>query len=211
MRKLASFIPKTDEIRIQSAPELLELLAGKPYYITAKLDGTSATYAYDGEQERPLVCSRNRTLIEPDDSVYWRIAKKYDLCRKVQEWPKYAIQGEIVGPGIQGNKLGLSEIDFFIFNVLNLSTSKLMPFDHVEMIGKLWGVKTVPVIETGGWFEGDLESMLCKAEGKYEGTDNEREGIVVRKWHDDEYVDTHNHKGRLSFKVISNKFLLKDK
>lgn len=40
-------IPKTDEPRIQSFPELLEAFQGKPYYASLKYDGCSATYCFD--------------------------------------------------------------------------------------------------------------------------------------------------------------------
>ena len=44
------YIPKTDEIRIQSAPELLNEFKGLPYYITTKMDGSSHSIGVrDGE------------------------------------------------------------------------------------------------------------------------------------------------------------------
>ena len=44
------YIPKTDETRIQSAPELLNEFKGLPYYITTKMDGSSHSIGVrDGE------------------------------------------------------------------------------------------------------------------------------------------------------------------
>jgi len=40
-------IPKTDEPRIQSFPEILAAFQGKPYYASLKYDGCSATYCFD--------------------------------------------------------------------------------------------------------------------------------------------------------------------
>lgn len=40
-----AFVPKTDEMRIQSTIEVLDELRGKAVYIALKCDGTSATYA----------------------------------------------------------------------------------------------------------------------------------------------------------------------
>ena len=39
-----SRVPKTDEIRLQSALGVLDELAGRELYVTTKLDGTSATF-----------------------------------------------------------------------------------------------------------------------------------------------------------------------
>ena len=42
-----SFIPKTDEMRVQSVPEVLDEIHGLPYVITLKYDGTSSTFCID--------------------------------------------------------------------------------------------------------------------------------------------------------------------
>ena len=45
-----SFIPKTDEERIQNCLDILDIYKGYDFYITSKLDGTSSTfYKKDGE------------------------------------------------------------------------------------------------------------------------------------------------------------------
>jgi hypothetical protein len=70
-----------------------------------------------------------------------------------------------------------------------------------------FGIPAVDVIEEGESFQHTQETLLALAEGKYPGTNNEREGIVVRP-HRETISATLN--GRLSFKVISNRFLLRD-
>jgi len=107
-----SFLRKTDEVRIQSEPKLLEKLNGKPYYITTKLDGTSATYfKFNGEFG---VCSRN-LQVEKGDNIYWRMAEKYDLENIIPDGMCY--QGEICGEGIQKNPLKIQGQDLFIFSI----------------------------------------------------------------------------------------------
>ncbi|MGV3620398.1 MAG: RNA ligase (ATP), partial [Archangium sp.] len=45
-----SSVPKTDEMRVQAVPQVLEELRGKPFVATVKMDGTSATFVMvDGE------------------------------------------------------------------------------------------------------------------------------------------------------------------
>ncbi len=70
-----SFIPKTDETRVQLSEALLIAYAGRPCYITEKLDGTSATYFVKDGVFR--VCSRNMELHREERNIYWQIA---DAC-----------------------------------------------------------------------------------------------------------------------------------
>lgn len=72
-----SFIPKSDETRVQVLQGLLDEYNGTECYVTEKVDGTSCTMFYrDGEFG---VCSRNLELA-PDDSTF-------------HERPKYALNG----------------------------------------------------------------------------------------------------------------------
>jgi len=70
-------IPASDEIRIQSAPELIGELQGKPYYITTKMDGTSGiVYFIDGKVG---CCSRNKEIKDDENALYWTPVYKYGL------------------------------------------------------------------------------------------------------------------------------------
>lgn len=79
-------ISKTDEIRIQAKPQMFDELVGKPYYITCKMDGTSATYIFKGigEDKRFYVCSRNHRIIEDPGSIYWAVAKQYKIAEVLE-------------------------------------------------------------------------------------------------------------------------------
>ena len=70
-------VSKTDEPRVESEPELLSALQGKPYYITEKLDGTSATYLVEGGEFH--ACSRNLSLVESETNLYWTTARQLRL------------------------------------------------------------------------------------------------------------------------------------
>lgn len=213
-----AFISRTDEVRIQSAPHLLDELKNKPYYATVKLDGTSATYyKKDGVFG---VCSRTRELKESEDSCYWYIAKKYDLENFLPD--NYAIQGEICGywnidsnvkfsRPIQGNKLGLKETEFFVFNIINLSTGeKESPYIFHVGEDSNWPYTTlhplltfklspVPLEVVSDIFMEDISSLLELAKGRYQISNQTREGLVFRSFDQ-----------AISFKVINNDFLLKN-
>jgi RNA ligase (TIGR02306 family) len=73
-----AFVPKTDEMRIQSVPAVLDELRGSPYAITLKYDGTSATFCVDPRDDSFHACGRNQSIRE-GTNLYWQMARKYDL------------------------------------------------------------------------------------------------------------------------------------
>ncbi len=201
------FIPKTDEIRVQSAPEVTVELFNLPYALTLKYDGTSATFCVDPRDGQFLACGRNYAIAE-GDSLYWRIARQYDLPTKLAAHPNLAIQGEICGPSIQKNRLELKQLELFIFNVYDVANHRYLDHDAAREFLSEIGVPAVETIERGESFGYNQNDLLALAEGKYPGTTSEREGLVVRPLAErrSEVLS-----GRLSFKAISNRFLLKEK
>jgi hypothetical protein len=118
------------------------------------------------------------------------------------------VQGELCGPGIQKNPLGLSQLSLFVFNIYDLVEHRFVDGPDFRRLAEELRVVPVAVIEESESFAHDLASLLALAEGKYPGTTNEREGIVIRP-RDGRYSPTLG--GRLSFKVISNRYLLAEK
>lgn len=197
------FIPKTDEIRIQSVPEIIKEIYNKISYITTKLDGTSATYYL--KDNIFGVCSRNLELKQANNP-YWHVVEKYNIENKLRDYGKnIAIQGEIIGQGIQGNKLELKNIQFKGFNVYNIDTQKY--FNYIQLINFLDLVKLpiVSVEKTLIFKYMSIEELLEVAKGNYDNN-TPREGIVIRPI---EECYSELLKGRLSFKVVNNDFLLK--
>jgi RNA ligase (TIGR02306 family) len=198
-------VPKTDEVRVQSAPQVLDELRGRPYVITLKYDGTSATFCIDPRDGEFHVCGRSMS-IKPGENIYWRVAGRHDLEGALRRRPNLAIQGEVVGPGIQKNRLGLKETSLFAFSVFDISAARYLDHDEARVVFREIGVPAVEVIEEGDCFLHTQETLLALAEGKYPGTNSEREGLVVRPRHE---TISPALNGRLSFKVISNRFLLR--
>ncbi|MDR0785944.1 MAG: RNA ligase (ATP) [Treponema sp.] len=193
-------IPVSDEIRVQSAPELLEALRGKPYYITTKMDGTSGTVYYiDGKIG---CCSRNKEIKDEAESLYWRPVYKYGLKEKLARCQKnIVLTGEICGPAIQKNRLRLPDHEWYVFDVQDWDSGAYLPYDDVVKLCADLGLPTVPLEERGEEFACSLEELLEKAKGKYpSGLD--KEGIVVRHAPSPKSI---------SFKVLNNDALLKEK
>jgi len=193
-------IPASDEIRLQSAPELLEQLNGKPYYITTKMDGTSGiVYYIDGKIG---CCSRNKEIKDEESALYWIPVYKYGLKDKLASLGRnIVLTGEICGPGIQKNKLRITDIEWYVFDVKDRDSGKYLPYDEAVRLCTGLGLSFVPLEERGECFAYSLETLLEKAKGKYpSGLD--KEGIVVR--------DSFSPKA-VSFKVLNNDALLKEK
>lgn len=198
------FIPKTDEIRVQAAPGVLSEIAGKEVYITTKMDGCSGTfYVNRGEFG---VCSRNMEFKPECDNTFMKISKRYNLSEKMLALTRnIAIQGEVCGPSIQKNRLNLKDHELYIFNVYDIDAGKYLNVHNAWNICEQLGVKTVPIEHSETAPMWTIEALLEKAKGKYPGTDNYKEGIVIRPVVEESSTTL---KGRLSFKVINNEYLL---
>ena len=133
-----AFVPKTDEIRLQSALGVLDELRGHPYYASVKVDGTSGTFAnLDGEF---FACSRNYVL-QRSASQIWTAADRYRLPETLPDG--FAVQGEVCGPGVQKNRLELDAIDLHIFSVFAIRDGRFLDWDDVLAFSREHGFSTV--------------------------------------------------------------------
>jgi RNA ligase (TIGR02306 family) len=194
-----SFLKKTDEERVQNLSKEYQeyLVSGINFYATEKLDGSSATfYLRDGEFG---VCSRNLELKENADNSFWKVARNLDIENKLKKLPYNAcLQGELIGEGIQGNPYKIKGQDVRFFNLLNIDTYELMSVD--DLCNFCLDVDLLPVPNYNFILPKTIDELLLVAEGKSALADVEREGLVIR-----------SPDGKISFKVISNKFLLNEK
>jgi len=206
------WIPKTDETRLQSRPGVLKEIEGTTVRITTKCDGSSFSAGYYAADDEFHVCSRNRSIKEADDSVWWKIAHRYQLREKLrivheQTGQSLCIQGEICGPSIQKNRMGLSDHTLLVFDVWSIDNQRYLDTeDQMNIINEL-GLLSVPIEgEFTIVYGTTLDEFLEWARGNYRYTDHPREGIVVRP-----LMEAYSPalKGRASFKVINNDFLLK--
>ncbi len=201
-------LPKTDQERIQSMPFLLDRmkLAGD-IVATLKVDGTSSTFYFDDDVLH--ACGRNVEHKPNNGSVYWKVAYKYSLEQVLRDYPHIAIQGEIAGPGIQKNRLGLQEAELFVFGVWDRRINNFYPYANMKSWCENVGLQYVEAVHE--WHDGEfntetIESLLELAKGNYKGTRNPREGLVIRPM----YATLFDHRlgAALSFKVINNDYLL---
>ncbi len=197
------FIRKTDQERVQNIKNDVQKWSesGNLYEITEKLDGSSCTiYLKDGEIG---VCSRNIELQRDEESQWWKIVTKYGIEEKLKTLGRnIALQGELTGFNIQGNpyKHSQGEYHFHIFDVFDIdSQAYLVAGERHELINSL-DFYHVPVLNVGSKLS-SLEHLLKFAEDKsLVNKQCEREGVVFKNITDPSQ----------SFKVVSNKWLLKN-
>jgi RNA ligase (TIGR02306 family) len=215
-----SFLRKTDEERCQNLTreyETWKLSSEHQFYVSEKLDGSSSTfYVRDGEFG---VCSRNLELADPgefipgmimcDDGIerpkqentFWKVAREMDIKNKLLSLDRnICVQGELIGEGIQGNPYKIKGHTVRFYNAFDIDKQERLGFhDFVVLIESL-GFETVPILEREFLLPETIEDLLKQAEGKSVlNINTEREGLVIRSY------DT-----KISFKAISNLFLLKE-
>jgi RNA ligase (TIGR02306 family) len=202
--RFPSFIPKTDEPRVQNMQDFLDQYQGENCYITEKIDGSSVTYYIrNGEFG---VCSRNMELVEDEKNSLWKYAREADLENKLRSLNKnLALQGEIVGENIQKNTLKLKGQTVFFFNVFDIDAYKYLDFkEYISLIESL-DLKTVPIVEEEYTLENDINKLVEKSIGKsLINPQGWREGIVIRS-QKEQFINGE----RFSFKAVNPKFLLK--
>lgn len=196
-------IPKTDQERCQNLVKEINAAidAGLEFEVTEKLEGSSCTMYLDLEGEFH-VCSRNLDLKFDKNNSFWRAAKKYDVENELRAAGAlgYAVQGELIGPGIQKNIYQLTDFEFRVFDVYNVQEGRyLTPGERAVFVSNL-GLSHVPILRTRMRLL-PVQGTLELAEGKSVLNDNqEREGIVFKEIN-----------GGMTFKAISNKYLLKNR
>jgi RNA ligase (TIGR02306 family) len=201
-----SFIPKTDEVRIQNfESEVGMSIANERVYVTEKVDGTSFTcYVNKGEFG---VCGRNWELKETQGNSLWRMANKLNLREKLLSLNRnIALQGELFGSGINGNWYKLNDHRLMFFTGYDIDNQKRMTFKELINLLDSLQLESVPVIDyiatiPYGTMSEIVEWALLYAESESNiNAAVENEGIVIR-----------GLEKEFSFKAISNKWLLSEK
>ena len=194
-----SLIPKTDQERIQNCFKKVSSRSDD-YEVTLKLDGSSCTiFRFEGELR---VCSRNMELKineENIDNMFVRAATRVGI--QVPEG--FAFQGELMGPGIQGNRESLDRQKFFLFDIYDIKAGRYMTAE--ERNNALRYLKFddnfghVPVLRVKAPTPKSVEDALSYVDKIGSLNHNIPEGVVFKSNQDSDF----------SFKVISNRYLLK--
>ena len=211
-----SWLQKTDETRVQSLQPLLDKYKGQPFYVAEKLDGSSVTY-YLKEGEFG-VCSRNLDLKETEGNTFWKVARQMDIENKLrmlcEEVPgSWALQGELIGEGVQNNKYRLKGQTVYFFNLFDIDAHKYFNLNELKGGLRLMDLPIVPIVDENYALDNNIENLVALSVGKSVlNKDTHREGIVLRPLEetlDHEISNGHLYGDRVSFKAINPGFLLK--
>lgn len=185
----------TDEENALSNPELFHGLHGQDVTITQKLDGSSCTIIVENG-EIVQVCSRRYSLKATETNSFWKAARKLQLSGL----NNLVIQGELMGPKVQGNQLKLTEHEIFIFQILQ--NNRFLPFAEMRQIClELLNCRHVPLIKEVN-LAGSLDQLQELADQQKLPNNQPAEGIVVRS---SNYRSTSERRPH-GFKVINRNF-----
>lgn len=175
------FLPKTDETRVQTYRREIAKHINETCYITEKLDGSSVTYYL---REGVFgVCSRNMDLLESESNSMWKWARLNVIEDRMRAYclsfpGDFALQGEIIGPGIQGNRYGLAVHDVRFFSLIrDYEKVSYTEFKDAMLITALI---PVPILQTDWVLDGDVPTLVDMSRGISILADVFREGIVIR-------------------------------
>lgn len=196
-------IPRTDQERIQNLTEELKQWQDNTQFtweVTEKLDGSSMTVFVNGDHVG--VCSRNWELKETDSNSLWVIARRKGLIDKILKTGRnLALQGELIGEGIQKNQYALKGQDFRLFDIYDIDRGDYLTPLERRVFAETHNIDHVPVIATDLVIGEYVSGLLSMAEGKSVLNGKaEREGLVFKC----------NTFGGPTFKAISNSWLIKN-
>lgn len=200
-----SFIIKTDQARIQNCFGWLKTKwKDFTWEVTTKLDGSSVTFFLKDDVFG--VCSRNYQLDEEGGSAFWRVARERQIEEKMREFGtgNWAIQGELMGPGVQGNREKLPALDVYVFDMWDIDKQEYFGALRRRTMASNMGLRHVPVISAArpwDFVPEGVQGLLNLADSTPSLNHPIAEGVVFKSIEDPS----------VSFKVISNRFLLKEK
>ena len=204
-------VPHSEEQRIQGAPELIKEFSGLEYYISTKMDGSSHSLSID--ENGFHVCGHNYEYKNDGSSSFYNFVNErgyQDVMQRYytgNELKTLTIQGEFCAPGIQKNRLKLTRPEWYVFTVR--VNGQRIGLDGMKSVCEVLNMPTVPIEEINTDLPSKydtVEKLLDRADGEYPNG-GKKEGIVVRPT---EPVYSTTIGGPLSFKVVSNKYLLKN-
>jgi RNA ligase (TIGR02306 family) len=210
-----AILPKSDQERCQNLVQQITdaAEAGISFELTEKLEGTSTTMAIIQGEFR--VFSKNVDLCDTEENLFWRMARQYDVATKLRNCMEdgIAIQAEVVGEGIQGNIYKIKGQKMFVYDLYNINKGAYADPRLCREAMEIIGLDHVPVLSTDLFLEfnvsdhptKNIKKVLEMADGMsllYEKTP--REGIVFKS-------NSLNGYRRMSFKAISNNYLIKSK
>lgn len=156
-------------------------------------------------KQRGIRHAQWKTGVEPEKNSFVALFEELNLREKLTLAREYlsgdiAIQGEMVGPSIQGNFEGVDKNKLFVYSVYDIDQQRYFLPEAAQKVTGFMGLQYVPVLHHRMKLPDNLADVLKMADGPSALGGKYREGLVFKSLDRD-----------FSFKVISNEYLLKEK
>lgn len=200
---MPSFVPRTKQERCQNLiKEIQESFNNKELFeVTEKIDGESMT-VYNNNDDLSI-CSKQLSMKLTSNNIFVKVSNQINILSCLKKLNKnIAIQGELFGEGIRGNKQKIKGNNFAIFNIWDIDKQRYyLPKERAKLYSSLLQLgytgTHVKLVTVSCLPTSDISLLLKLAEGKNDA-ELEREGLVYKSM-----------VRNFSFKIISNKYLLK--
>jgi len=175
----AYIISQTDEDNALSNPDIVGEVLKHPITITKKYDGSSCTIIIDSG-EITHVCSRRLSIKESASNAFWHVARKLTIPKDFTG----VIQGEVMGPGIQGNQLKLMEATLYAYQI-RTDNGYMTWYNMSQFCQHNLNCNYVPMVANFAAEELTLEDLIMIADDQTLDAEIDTqgvpaEGIVVR-------------------------------
>ncbi len=173
--------------------------AGEEVVVTEKLHGTNSRFVFkDG---RLWAASHRVVRKDMPGSLFWDVARRFDLASKLSRYPNMVFFGEVYGKGVQDLAYGETGLTWKCFDILDLATGRYLNYSDFVAITSHLALPTVPVLYLGPWKDGLTE--LRNGPSTLAG--HIREGFVVKP-----VVERFNTEiGRVALKFVGEDYLLR--
>lgn len=201
-------VPSTDQERIQNQEEELAAWLALPpeeaiiWEVTEKLEGEATGLSRLNNQV--VVSSSQLCFKDLPNNPRWQMAHRFNLDSALASMGNVALQGELIGPGMEGNHYGLSQHEFYLYNVFLVDHGKPMDASARRELACALGMPHAPVVHERFVFDKTttMQSLIAMADGPSAlNPKKRREGLVFKA----------QNALNVSFKVVSEKYLLNEK
>lgn len=200
-----SWLRKSDETNILSKIGVFEELKGKDCYITIKNDGSSAKFSLkDGNFQ---VFSRSLEVKHDNENPWSIIASKLDIESKLRKINRnICLCAELIGPKMNGNKMGLTELDAKIYDIWDIDRQVYLGYKDMINILQIIGLESVELFEKGMFNYDLIKDLQSKIDVLRYKNGEFIEGVVIRPIHETYSLCL---RGRMSVKLINQNFAAK--
>ncbi len=179
------------------------LKSGEDVVVTEKIHGCNSRFLY--KDDRLWVGSHGCIKKKDGNSLWWKIALKYDLENRLKACPNMAFFGETYG-AVQDLKYGVPPEEGFRFKVFDIFDTVARKFldydDRVAMVNSV-GLENVPELYRGPFTE---EVLALRSGMSTLDANTIREGVILRPTKETFNMEV----GRVVLKAVSEEYKMRN-